>query len=105
VQATRIGSRLSVLVLAVELARLADVIAERNRTRQQLAYARSLQRSTEPVRVAAATSRDGAGPWTVDTTTPATVPPPAPARPHRPTRTTTSELHELHRRQQRATPP
>lgn len=102
VQGTRIGSRLSVLVLAVELARLADAIAERNRTRQQLAYARSLQRSTEPVRTAAAASRDGTGPWTIDTATAPKTPPPPEAtapQPQRATRTATTDHDELRRRQ------
>ena len=104
---TRIGSRLSVLVLAVELARLADAIAERNRTRQQLAYARTLQRSAEPVRTTAAASRDGTGPWTVDTTPVSQMPAPEIAEtlrpaepPQRSARTSQHELDELRLRQQ-----
>lgn len=108
VQGTRIGSRLSVLVLAVELARLGEALAERNRTRQQLAYARALERSTAPVRTAAEASRGGDGPWTVDTTPQAPVPPPpAPTlpaepqtRPERPAGPSPAEIEALRRRQE-----
>lgn len=90
-QGSRTGRQLTAILLVIELAKLAEAIAERNRLRTQPAQANNLRRSIGPVRVAAAASQAGSGPWRVESdmapSTPAPPPPPPPKRTPQTTRT------------------